>query len=141
MGDSLEELGVKVQMSVDETQEEFIFNTVFPFCNAVTQKIIKKSDLEEALRLWSKAQSGESVTEFADRCKECGARYGKLLEQVPKIGHWTKHTTLNNSYYYDCSLCGCIAPHTDTADRTLWKLSKFCPDCGAKMLNHRKVRW
>lgn len=23
----------------------------------------------------------ETVTEFADRCKECGARYGKLLKQ------------------------------------------------------------
>ena len=26
----------------------------------------------------------ETVTEFADRCRECGARYGKLLKQVPK---------------------------------------------------------
>ena len=26
----------------------------------------------------------ETVTEFADRCKECGAKYGKLLEQVPR---------------------------------------------------------
>lgn len=25
----------------------------------------------------------ETVTEFADRCKECGAKYGKLLKQVP----------------------------------------------------------
>lgn len=25
--------------------------------------------------------SQETVTEFADRCKECGARYGKLLKQ------------------------------------------------------------
>ena len=27
----------------------------------------------------------ETVTEFADRCRECGAKYGKLLKQ--KIGH------------------------------------------------------
>ena len=26
-------------------------------------------------------QKPESVTEFADRCRECGARYGKLLKQ------------------------------------------------------------
>ena len=28
----------------------------------------------------------ETVTEFADRCRECGARYGKLLKQ--KQGKW-----------------------------------------------------
>lgn len=29
----------------------------------------------------------ETVTEFADRCRECGAKYGKLLKQEPKTGH------------------------------------------------------
>ena len=28
----------------------------------------------------------ETVTEFADRCRECGAKYGKLLKQEPKAG-------------------------------------------------------
>ena len=28
----------------------------------------------------------ESVTEFADRCRECGARYGKMIKQ--KSGKW-----------------------------------------------------
>ena len=28
----------------------------------------------------------ETVTEFADRCRECGARYGKLLKQEPCEG-------------------------------------------------------
>lgn len=53
---------------------------------------------------------------------------------LPK-GHWIKHNTPNNTYYYDCSLCGCVAPCTETADSYLWKLSNFCPDCGAKMEN------
>ena len=52
---------------------------------------------------------------------------------LPK-GHWIKHNTPNNTYY-DCSLCGCVAPCTETADSYLWKLSNFCPDCGAKMEN------
>lgn len=50
----------------------------------------------------------------------------------PEIGHWIKHDT-GHSIYYDCSLCACIAPCTETADTLLWKLSNYCPDCGAKM--------
>lgn len=51
---------------------------------------------------------------------------------LPK-GHWVKHDT-GHSTYYDCSLCGCLAPCTETADSFIWKLSNFCPDCGAKMI-------
>lgn len=51
-----------------------------------------------------------------------------VTPQEPRKGHWIKHDT-----YYDCSLCGCVAPCTETADSFLWKLSNFCPDCGADM--------
>lgn len=57
----------------------------------------------------------------------------KYLKQVPKTGHWVKHDTSHGMYYYDCSRCGCVAPCTETADSFLWKLSNYCPDCGAKM--------
>lgn len=30
-------------------------------------------------------QEPETITEFADRCRECGARYGKLLKQEPDM--------------------------------------------------------
>lgn len=30
----------------------------------------------------------ETVTEFADRCRECGARYGKLLKQLREQTRW-----------------------------------------------------
>ena len=36
---------------------------------------------EEAKAL--EQQPNETVTEFADRCRECGAKYGKLLKQQP----------------------------------------------------------
>lgn len=49
-------------------------------------------------------------------------------------GHWVKHDT-GHSIYYDCSLCGCAAPCTETADKFLWKLSNYCPDCGSEMCN------
>lgn len=49
-------------------------------------------------------------------------------------GCWVKHDT-GHSIYYDCSLCGCAAPCTETADKFLWKLSNYCPDCGSEMCN------
>ena len=52
--------------------------------------------------------------------------------QEPKTGHWVKHDT-GHSIYYDCSLCSCIAPCTETADKIFWKMANYCPDCGAKM--------
>ena len=70
-------------------------------------------------------------------CKEYEAiKAIPLVEQ--KIGRWIKHNTPNNTYYYDCSLCGCAAPCTETADSYLWKLSNFCPDCGAKMVGRKE---
>lgn len=61
-----------------------------------------------------------------------------VTPQEPRKGHWIKHNTPNGTYYYDCSLCGCVAPCTETADSYLWKLSNFCPDCGAKMNKEEK---
>ena len=48
------------------------------------------------------------------------------------MGQWIKHDT-GHSIYYNCSLCGCAAPCTETADKILWKMANYCPDCGAKM--------
>lgn len=62
----------------------------------------------------------------------------EIVENAPsttptrKVGKWEKHDT-GHSIYYDCSLCACAAPCTETADKILWKLSNYCPDCGAKM--------
>jgi hypothetical protein len=49
-----------------------------------------------------------------------------------KKGKWVKHEG-HHSTYYDCSLCGCFAPCTKTTDGFIWKLSNYCPDCGAEM--------
>ena len=73
----------------------------------------------------SVTQKSETVTEFADRCRECGAKYGKLLEQ--KSGKWGASCT--------CSVCG------------QWRILeseknggkyKYCPNCGAKMESEAK---
>ena len=43
---------------------------------------------------------------------------------------WIEHDT-GHSIYFDCSLCGCLAPCTETADEILWKMANYCPDCGS----------
>jgi len=68
-------------------------------------------------------QKPETVTEFADRCRECGAKYGKLLKQEPKTGHW-----IADVFVDECSVCG---------EQTLFfedQRKNFCPNCGAKMV-------
>lgn len=37
--------------------------------------------LEQIEKKYAEDVSHETVTEFADRCKECGARYGRLLNR------------------------------------------------------------
>lgn len=51
-------------------------------CREAEEMAIKalEQELEE---LPSVTQKSETVTEFADRCRECGAKYGKLLKQEP----------------------------------------------------------
>lgn len=64
------------------------------------------------------------------------ALFNKRIKSLPSVtptrkkGKWIKHED-----YYDCSLCGCLAPCTETADSFIWKLSSYCPDCGAEMEN------
>lgn len=44
----------------------------------------------------------ESVTEFADRCRECGAKYGKLLKQKPcedAVSRRAVYEILNDAYF------------------------------------------
>ena len=80
----------------------------------------------------------KGIAECKGTCADCEICISaQALEQEPKMGHWVKHNTSNNTYYYDCSLCGCVAPCTETADGCLWKLSNFCPNCGAKMVEQK----
>lgn len=47
-------------------------------------------DVEDIQKLPPVTQKSETVTEFADRCRECGAKYGKLLKQEPKTEQFAK---------------------------------------------------
>ena len=99
--------------------------------------------IEVIEELPSVTQKSETVTEFADRCRECGAKYGKLLKR--KSGKWiTKEAysedkamgiteqivcsncDMQNSYFSEWDECK--NPIAKTFIR-----SKFCPNCGADM--------
>ena len=67
-----------------------------------------------------KSQEPETVTEFADRCRECGAKYGKLLKQAQKTGYWIDKDGQSSAV---CSCCN--------KNNVLY--GDFCKWCGAKM--------
>lgn len=63
--------------------------------------------------------NGVTVTDFADRCRECGAEYEKLLEaSKPKPGRWERCGIL-----YKCSKC----------EMYFGTKTNFCPNCGSDM--------
>lgn len=96
---------------------------------AVKQAIYNHdSAIMRLTELPSVTQKPETVTEFADRCRECGARYGKLLKQ--KSGKWILLDECANSGYY-CSNCQKKLVKEGWSP-TIKKI-KYCPNCGAKM--------
>lgn len=54
------------------------------------------------------------------------------VRPIIKTAKWEKHDT-GHSIYYDCSSCHCVATYIEALDGPIWKLSSYCPDCGAKM--------
>ena len=67
---------------------------------------------------------GVTVTEFADRCRECGKM---------KKGKWIFSKTIFDKYGYtvECSSCH---KKWKTYDEIRWeKENKYCPNCGTEM--------
>ena len=71
-----------------------------------------------------KEPKSETVTEFADRCRECGAKYGKLLKQEPcedcisraqalsDYADWFGYGYRDNSFYKHLKNMPSIQPKT-----------------------------
>ena len=79
----------------------------------------------------------ETVTEFADRCKECGARYGKMLTE--KTAHWIRwYEEIEHDKYVEhiprckCSECGKVY------DTHLSLSINYCSNCGRKMVEKER---
>lgn len=50
-----------------------------------------------------------------------------------KVGKWIIKDNGSGGKYVECPFCGALAPCTEFADRTVWKYSKFCYDCGNEL--------
>ena len=57
MGYGIFEESYKIRQQMEETEEEFIFQTVSPFCDEVYEKHISKKELTEAILLYREVQS------------------------------------------------------------------------------------
>jgi len=51
--------------------------------NGIKMGMRNRDDMREVGEAIENGIPYETVTEFADRCRECGAKYGKLLKQEP----------------------------------------------------------
>lgn len=79
--------------------------------------------IQDILDLPPVTKKTETVTEFADRCRECGKM---------RTGHWIDIIINEDMSGVRCSKCGFEYPGIG---------SNFCPDCGAKMVESQERRW
>ena len=107
------------QEPTDAISREAVLNMQYRIDDSATLSTRDVVNVEDIEDLPSVTQKSETVTEFADRCRECGAKYGKLLEQ--KSGKWIWNVEKG---YCKCSKCGIGMGHTEF---------DYCPNCGAKM--------
>lgn len=99
----------------------------------------------------SVTQKSETVTEFADRCRECGAKYGKYRKEAKrwknkwlksqKSGKWIKVKSGDKDFPESivCSRCNNENSHLDFNENAepigkVFITSKFCPNCGCHMV-------
>lgn len=110
----------------DAMSREDVFNTIY---NMELSNWVKDELWNELKKLPPVTLKLETVTEFADRCRECGARYGKLQKQ--KLGEWKVVSDVygDSAYICECSECKDTVWVYKDADRK-WN---YCPNCGAKM--------
>lgn len=76
----------------------------------------------------------ETVTEFADRCRECGERYSKLLKEKTGRWEWVQYDYNPKIGNWHCSECRSVVIEcVDKNEKSGIPLYKYCPQCGAKM--------
>lgn len=92
-------------------------------------------DRFDALTLAIRSLEQGTVTDFADKCRECGARYGKMLkaraeekDAISRTGRWID----NNNGAILCNYC-----HTWFNKDNRYSYMHYCPNCGAKMAKGR----
>lgn len=104
-----------------------------------------ENKLEEVIKsIPSVMPKSETVTEFADRCRECGAKYGKLLKQEPcedcvsrqylveKAVCWDKHFADGIRYVALTDILNAppVTPQTKTGHWIDTGSGQECSECG-----------
>lgn len=100
----------KITMQVKESQEEFIFETINPFCEDILQMKINKEELKQILLNGSH-------------------------KQQPKTGKWIKTIEPYEAepfILWECSNCHKIVKGIMKSD--------YCPNCGADMRETRESK-
>lgn len=84
----IQNLTAQIALEVEETTEEFIFKTIWPFCQEVTQRVVSKKDLEQALiHYFPKrriVKNGERVKYY--ECPTCGGDIRKDQQFCDECG-------------------------------------------------------
>lgn len=67
----------EIERRVREDEENFIFETIEPYCSNIAQQKLSKKDLDEAIQLWMAAKRIMHVEEESEEkqeiihCKDC----------------------------------------------------------------------
>ena len=120
----------EIAMQAKENQEEFIFETIRPYCENVLQMKINKEELKQILlNSMQKQQSCDDCVsrEEAIRIAEQGQIQGfewqlRKLCTLPSV---TPQRPKGKWIHNNCSICGySVNP---------WNNTPYCPNCGADM--------
>lgn len=58
----------------------------------------------------------------------------KVAKQLPKLGEWIPYEFNTNGTWHKCSVCGVAYQYKDAPNSGWWINHKYCPNCGAKMM-------
>ena len=90
MENEFDRIASRIMMDVQETTEEFIFKTIYPFSQTATQTIISKEFLVEALNKQNPAFviCGEGLE--LDKCPKCLQYVSTSCNYCPRCGQRLK---------------------------------------------------
>jgi DNA-binding transcriptional regulator YhcF (GntR family) len=74
---------------VSEDYDDFIFETLSPFCEEVTQQKISKQELKFALLHYKKLE--EENKKLIEKCNQLEEKAKKLEHMVDKLLNWIKN--------------------------------------------------
>lgn len=145
----------KITMQVEENQEEFIFETIYPYCENILQMKINKEELKQILLNSKRKQqpcedciSREDVLKVVNSLTEiCDSDIVEKIttlnnidwikmkiNEIPSVtpsrpkGKWI-HWTDDYKDYVTCSCC----EYGEEGEVLLSDKTPFCPICGADM--------